>query len=131
MSQQKRDPLNPTLSMVPEADIRIPPTCEKPTALATMDIDRISFPAPTQINLPSFSHVPPVTVRGRDRWPASLEAQAFPSDTVPVLLDVLIWVNLFLEPNEQRCTTCLAKPYSLGPQFGPLWFTCPWSPNRR
>jgi hypothetical protein len=67
MSHQKRDPLYPTLSMVPEADIRIPPTLKKPTALATMDIDRISFLAPKPINLPSFSHVPPANVRGRDR----------------------------------------------------------------
>jgi hypothetical protein len=86
---------------------------------------------PAPIPLPSFRHTPPSTVRGRHRWPLSLDHQAFPTTSTPCLIDVLIHVNPYLEPDTQTRMRCVAKIYSLGPEYGPLWFYRPWSPNRR
>jgi hypothetical protein len=43
--------------------------------------------------IPPFSHTAPSKIRGRKRWPLSLEAQAFPENKIPTLLDVLVWVE--------------------------------------
>jgi hypothetical protein len=86
---------------------------------------------PAPIPLPSFRHTPPSTVRGRHRWPLSLDHQAFPTTSTPCLIDVLIHVDPYLEPDTQTRVRCVAKIYSLGPEYGPLWFYRPWSPNRR
>ena len=51
--------------------------------------------------LPYFSHVPPPNIRGRKRWPNSLEAQAFPDDMTPTLIDILVWVTPYLEKTQQ------------------------------
>ena len=45
---------------------------------------------PNELQLPRFSHTPPASIKGRHRWPASLEAQAFPLHAKPTLNDVLI-----------------------------------------
>jgi hypothetical protein len=81
--------------------------------------------------LPRFSHVPPKNVTGIRRWPFSLDAQSFPTTSKPALKDVLIWVHPFLERHDKKCTASTATAYRWGPAFGPLWFTRPWSPNRR
>jgi hypothetical protein len=81
--------------------------------------------------LPRFSHTPPSTVRGRARWPISLESQAIPMDQRPCLQDILIWVQPYLETWERQKLRCTAVEHSLGPDYGPLWFYRPWSPNRR
>ena len=81
--------------------------------------------------LPYFSHLPPSHIRGRNRWPLSLEAQGFPPNRVPALNDVLIWVSPYLEPSENSLLTTLATDYRHGPGYGPLWFYRPWSPHRR
>ena len=81
--------------------------------------------------LPRFSHTPPRNITGRRRWPFSLDHQAFPPTATPVLQDVLIWVYPYLECNDQRGVTCIAKQYKRGPEYGPLWFTRLWLPNRR
>jgi hypothetical protein len=88
-------------------------------------------PTPNEIQLPRFSHLPPATITGCDRWPASLEAQAFPPDATPTLYDVMIWTVPYLETDDIKRLKRVGKPYQHGPGFGPLWFTRPWSPNRR
>jgi hypothetical protein len=87
--------------------------------------------SPEPINLPSFTHTPPHTIRGRQQWPISLEAQSFPTTLLPILNDILIHVTPYLEYNDRASVSCTASLYQLGPEFGPLWFYRPWSPNRR
>ena len=86
---------------------------------------------PAPIILPSFQHTPPSTVRGRNRWLSSLDHQSFPTTSSPCLIDILIHVNAYLDPVERLRVRCVARIYSLGPEYGPLWFSRPWSPNRR
>jgi hypothetical protein len=81
--------------------------------------------------LPYFSHTPPANIRGRKRWPPSLDAQGFPVTKKPSLADILIWVSPYLEPQENAKLHEVSKEYRHGPGFGPLWFYRPWSPNRR
>jgi hypothetical protein len=81
--------------------------------------------------LPRFSHTPPSTVMGRARWPSSLENQAFPSEDIPTLRAVLIWVKPYLEPPDNANVCGVAREYRLGPEYGPLYFYRPWSPHRR
>jgi hypothetical protein len=84
-----------------------------------------------ELPIPSFSHIPPKWVKGRRRWPTSLEAQGFPTHQVPKLHDVLVWIMSYLEPVEKGRLTMLGTEFRYGPGFGPLWFYRPWSPNRR
>ena len=81
--------------------------------------------------LPRFSHMPPSTIRGRARWPLSLESQALPHMARPTLIDVLIWLRPYLEKEAKHNICCVAHAYRYGPEFGPLWLYRPWSPNRR
>ena len=81
--------------------------------------------------MPPVRYLPPATIRGRHRWPKSLEAQAFPDNKILELSDILIWVLLYLEMEENAKVRCIAKDYRLGPGYGPLWFHRPWSPHRR
>jgi hypothetical protein len=60
-----------------------------------------------------------------------MEAQAFPTTNTPELMDVLIWVISYLEPNDKKLLRRIGRKYQYGPEFGPLWLTRPWSPNRR
>jgi hypothetical protein len=115
--------------MTPEVDIHLPPMQVKPSKTAARMDEEKAKPVPPR--LPSFSHTPPRTIIGRARWPLSIEAQAFPTHHTPQLLDVLVWVVSYLEPEDQRAVRCLATDYKLGPEYGPLHFTRPWSPNRR
>jgi hypothetical protein len=85
----------------------------------------------TDDGLQSFSHTPPATIRGRRRWPFSLDSQAHPGTHSPVLMDVLIWIYPFLTCSDRNRIACVGHTYKRGPSFGPLWFTRPWSPNRR
>jgi hypothetical protein len=87
--------------------------------------------APPVLALPPFSHLPPQRIHGRHRWPLSLDAQSFPSHSTPILMDVLIHVRMFLTREDSARIACTGPAYSLGPDYGPLWFTRPWSPNRR
>ena len=86
---------------------------------------------PVDAPLPYFSHIPPPNIRGRKRWPISLEAQAFPDDMIPTLIDILVWVTPYLEKTQQARLHEVATAYRYGPGFGPLWFYRPWSPHRR
>jgi hypothetical protein len=86
---------------------------------------------PPLVSLPPFSHVPPSTITGRRRWPNSLEAQTLQPTQQPVLMDILIYTRPFLESADTAKLACLARDYVLGPEFGPLWFSRPWSPHRR
>jgi hypothetical protein len=86
---------------------------------------------PTDIPLPAFSHIPPSTIQGCRRWPYSLDAQSFSPNGTPVLMDILIHVRSYLVRHDEVSLACTGKLYSLGPAFGPLWFSRPWSPNRR
>ena len=81
--------------------------------------------------LPPFSHTPPPSIRGRHRWPSSLESQSCPQSLWSTLDDVLIQVQPYLTLNDRAKMACTAKIHSLGPAYGPLWFSRPWSPNRR
>ena len=72
---------------------------------------------PAHTLLPRFSHIPPRTVRGRARWPISLEYQAFPMDQTPTLRDVLIWVTPYLEPPDNQKVHGMATDYRLGPEY--------------
>ena len=81
--------------------------------------------------LPPFSHTPPPSIRGRHRWPSSLESQSCPHASCSTLNDVLIQVQPYLTLNDREKMACTAKIHSLGPAYGPLWFSRPWSPNRR
>jgi hypothetical protein len=95
-----------------------------PEKAASTVAEDTTMPIPVQ--LPSFSHTPPDTVRGRDRWPTSLEYQMIPSDKEqPELLDILVWITQYLEPVDIRATRCIASQYQLGAEFGPLSFTRP------
>ena len=103
-------------------------------AISSSDVmlpENVPSTAPSPIHLPSFSHIPAPHIRGQARWPHSLDAQSFPSRNNPGLEDILLWVHRFLEPNDRAVTRCIAKSFIRGPTFGPLWFTRPWSPNRR
>ena len=106
------------------------------TALATGD-EKHWVPLPTEelshqeMQLPRFSHIPPPSIKGCKKWPTSLEAQAFPTDQKPLLLDVLIWVIPYLEVVDTTRLKYTMKSLRRGSGFGPLWFTRPWSPNRR
>ena len=86
---------------------------------------------PPPILLPSFQHTPPPTIRGRNKWPSSLDYQTFPPTSTPSLIDVLIHVRPYLDIDNRAKMKCIATLYSLGPEYGPLWFSRPWSPNRR
>jgi hypothetical protein len=86
---------------------------------------------PPLITLPSFRHTPPTSIRGIARWPSSLDAQVFPAHRCPGLLDVLLWVLPYLTSTDTRATRCLTHASQFGPEYGPLWFVRPWSPNRR
>jgi hypothetical protein len=78
--------------------------------------------------LPNFSHLPPKSVKGRNRWPPSLEAQAFPATApTPSLIDVLVWASPYLEQTVNSMLTCVATNYRFGPAFKALWFYRPWS----
>jgi hypothetical protein len=82
---------------------------------------------PEPLILPSFQHIPPSSIRGRSRWPYSLDQQTIPTDTIPCLMDILIHLRSYLTPDDKARTACISKLYSLGPEYGPLWFTRPWS----
>ena len=86
---------------------------------------------PNEIQLPRFSHLPPASIIGCKQWPPSLEAQSFPTNTTPILNDVLIWVAPYLELEDNKKLKCTGKLFQRGPGFGPLWFTRPWSPHQR
>ncbi len=93
--------------------------------------DPICENIPNEEPLPYFSHTPPANIRGRKRWPTSLDAQGFPATEKPTLADILIWVSPYLEPRENAKLHEVSTEYRHGPGFGPLWFYRPWSPNRR
>jgi hypothetical protein len=110
----------------------LPELAIKPTAIpAVSTTPPMSATRPGLPPLPRFSHIPPATVTGVRRWPSSLEAQSFPSAAIPVLSDILLWVTPFLSLPERTKVKLLATSYHLGPEYGPLWFTRPWAPNRR
>ena len=110
------------LSILP--DLTIPPD-KSDEPIKSMEQCR------TPPTLPSFCHAPPPGVQGRDRWPSSLEAQICPSVSPATLDDVLILVSPYLTSTDRAKTACTSTVYSLGPEYGPLWFSRPWSPNRR
>jgi hypothetical protein len=115
------DPANPTPQKIKPGTLPDTSTC-------------VSGPPNTienNLRLKPFSHVPPATIQGRRRWPLSLEAQGFPVDRDPRLLDVAVWIQTFLEPYEKQGMKLIARAFRYGPGFGPLWFYRPWSPNRR
>jgi hypothetical protein len=96
--------------------------------------ERVPVPDTTKScndTLPHFSHTPPQQIRGRHRWPNSLEAQGFPANKLLELSDILIWVIQYLEVEDQQHLRCTAKDYRFGPGYGPIWFYRPWSPHRR
>ena len=125
------DPFEPPLSMIPDLQFTIPAQSLDLTSSDPMEPVNVLPQPPPPIFLPSFSHIPAPHIRGSDRWPFSIDAQSFPSPSIPGLTDVLIWIHPFLEPNDRAVTHCISKAFTLGPTFGPLWFTRPWSPNRR
>ena len=94
------------------------------------DIDRVSNKAmqhmpptallPQEMQLPRFSHLPPPSIQGSDRWPASLEAQALPLTETPELIDILIWLTPYLEVDDTIRLKCISTQYRRGPGFGPL-----------
>ena len=63
---------------------------------------------------PPFSHTPPATIRGRHRWPNSLEAQGFPETNILQLSDILIWVVPYLETEENAKITMHGERLSSG-----------------
>ena len=81
--------------------------------------------------LPAFSHVLPWSTSQTHRWPASLDPHAFPLHSTPVLSNILIWVTPYLLPADMTTLRVLGQSYFLGPDYGPLWWVKPWSPNRR
>jgi hypothetical protein len=117
--------------MLPDIKFPIPLLRLDPSSSDAMEIVNVPINTPSPIILPSFSHIPAPHIRGLARWPHSLDAQSFPSSCLPDLSDILLWVHPFLEPNDRAATYCIAQKFILGPTFGPLWFTRPWSPNRR
>jgi hypothetical protein len=46
-------------------------------------------------------------------------------------MDILFHVRPFLTKIDQSHLTSTSRIYQLGPEYGPLWFSRPWSPNRQ
>ena len=86
---------------------------------------------PTHGLLPRFSHRPPSSIPSARRWPSSLDPQAFPPSSVPTLADVVVWATPYLLPVECAKLRQVGHVFRHGSEYGPLWFTKPWSPNRR
>ncbi len=112
-------------TIMPEPTLSSEPFPEPLSVPLTPDL------VPEPIRLPSFQHIPPSSVRGRSRWPYSLDNQTIQTDETPCLMDILIHLRSYLTTDDKARTACVAKLYALGPEYGPLWFTRPWSPNRR
>jgi hypothetical protein len=115
------------MSLLSAETMRSPDDVESSVVIAPLP----DTPTPGPTILPSFSHIPPVTIRGRHRWPYLLDAQSFPSTTCPCLHDILIHIDRYLEATDRATISCTSSLYQLGPRYGPLWFSRPWSPNRR
>ena len=120
-----------TLSMLPDIQFPLPSLRPDISKSDDNDVMNVKSHIPVHIPLPPFSHIPPPSIRGSDRWPLSLDAQSFPTHDTPGLAEILIWVHSFLDPNDRAVTHCISKSFRLGPTFGTLWFPRPWSPNRR
>jgi hypothetical protein len=117
--------------MCPVVTMDLPCTPVPSTWSEALTNEATRLAPPPLIALPSFSHVPPKSVTGIHQWPLSLDAQNFPDTCCPGLSDILIWVLPYLTPLDLRATRCLSHASQFGPEYGPLWFVRPWSPNRR
>jgi hypothetical protein len=100
-----------------------------PDAISSDHFPTMTYPTPTthssasvlpinedidivqQTPIPPFSHIPPPNIRGRHRWPVALEAQGFPDQQTPTLVDVIIWSNKYLEPKDKLSLKQVAKTY--------------------
>ena len=60
----------------------------------------ISEPTLNHPLIPAFSHIPPPHIKGTHCWPLSLDSQAHPGTTPPILLNILIWVKPYLLPDD-------------------------------
>jgi hypothetical protein len=81
----------------------------------------------------SFSHVPPPSLHGYDRWPGTQDSQSQSSNAnlAPNLFDIWVHVQHFLPPSDHLRMFCIDSAFSLGIICSPLWLTRPWQPHRR
>ncbi len=85
-------------------------------------------PARPPFQVPTFSHRPPTSIRGCQRWPTAPEQQAILSNQLPGLWDIYVWVVQFLDPTSQQVSRCTFSAFRYGSIGTPLWYTPPWTP---
>jgi hypothetical protein len=90
--------------MCPIVTVNIPRPHILPTWSDALATEAKQTLPPPPINLPSFSHIPPPHITGIDRWPISLDAQAFPMHRCLTLFNILLWVQPFLHTHDITTT---------------------------
>ena len=77
-----------------------------------------------------FSHGPPTTIQGQDRWPGCPDHQASFTSKLS-LIDVWVHLQCFLSACERKSIQQTSREFSLGTICSPLWLSRPWQPHRR
>ena len=81
----------------------------------------------------SFSHVPPGSIVGRDRWPGTYDSQSYPAKltAVTTLADVWVHFQSYIRVADRRRLRSVSTAFFHGITCSSLWLTRPWQPHRR
>jgi len=115
----------------PVAPFLRPPVPSTSAATLSSGSCPISSSQPRDDAVFRFSHLPPISVVGRNRFPGNqLDTQSC-NQVVLSLASIIVYVASFLTARDTENLTSVSSAFRFGTRYGDSWFTKPWNPLRR